>query len=95
MLTTNSSSKELHGAHPIFCPENSPLFPKRRSFGDALIAKQSRYNLEYCNNVTNAAGRRARGFWGAEVLARSDMSVFSGDLPRTCVPEDVPQERRR
>ena len=32
---------------------------KPRSFSEALIACQSRYNLEYCNNVTNAAGRRS------------------------------------
>ena len=56
---------------------------------------QSRYNLEYCNNVTNAAGRRVRGFLGIEVLVRNNMSVFSGDSMRTYVPEDVPEEWRR
>ena len=75
--------------------ENSLLSLKPRSFSDALIANQSRYHLEYCNNVTNTAGRRVRGFLGIEVLVRSNMSVFSGDSLRTCVPEDVPEEWRR
>ena len=51
--------------------------------------------LEYCNNVTNAAGRRVRGFLGIEVLVRNHISVFSGDSMRTYVPEDVPEEWRR
>lgn len=68
---------------------------KPRSFSEALIACQSRYNLEYCNNVTNAAGRRVRGFLGIEVLVRNHISVFSGDSMRTYVPEDVPEEWRR
>ena len=91
----SASSKELYEAYQIFCTENSLLPLKPRSFSDALIANQSRYHLEYCNNVTNAAGRRVRGFLGIEVLVRSNMSVFSGDSLRTCVPEDVPEEWRR
>ena len=54
-----------------------------------------RGSLEYCNNVTNAAGRRVRGFLGVEVLVRNHISVFSGDSMRTYVPEDVPEEWRR
>ena len=79
----------------IYCAENNLPALKPRSFSEALIACQSRYNLEYCNNVTNAAGRRVRGFLGIEVLVRNNMSVFSGDSMRTYVPEDVPEEWRR
>ena len=79
----------------MYCTENNLPALKARSFSEALIACQSRYNLEYCNNVTNAAGRRVRGFLGIEVLVRNHISVFSGDSMRTYVPEDVPEEWRR
>ena len=91
----SASSKELYEAYQIYCTENNLPALKPRSFSEALIACQSRYNLEYCNNVTNAAGRRVRGFLGIEVLVRNNMSVFSGDSIRTYVPEDVPEEWRR
>ena len=52
------SSKELYEAYQIYCAENNLTTMKPRSFSDAVIASQSRYNLEYCNNVTNAAGRK-------------------------------------
>ena len=83
----SASSKELYEAYRIFCDENSLPSLKPRSFSDALIANQRRYNLEYCNNVTNSAGRRVRGFLGIQVLARNNMSVFSDDSLRTCVPD--------
>ena len=70
------SSKELYEAYQIYCAENNLTTMKPRSFSEALIACQSRYNLEYCNNVTNAAGRRVRGFLGIEVLEKSYISVF-------------------
>ena len=91
----SASSKELYEAYQIYCAENNLSALKPRSFSEALIACQSRYNLEYCNNVTNAAGRRVRGFLGIEVLVRNHISVFSGDSMRTYVPEDVPEEWRR
>ena len=91
----SASSKELYEAYQIYCTENNLPVLKPRSFSEALIACQSRYNLEYCNNVTNAAGRRVRGFLGIEVLVRNHISVFSGDSMRTYVPEDVPEEWRR
>ena len=81
--------------YQIYCTENNLPALKPRSFSEALIACQSRYNLEYCNNVTNAAGRRVRGFLGIEVLVRNHISVFSDDSMRTYVPEDVPEEWRR
>ena len=58
------SSKELYEVYQIYCAENNLTAMKPRSFSDAVIASQNRYNLEYCNNVTNAAGRRVRGFFG-------------------------------
>ena len=79
----SASSKELYEAYQIYCTENNLPALKPRSFSEALIACQSRYNLEYCNNVTNAAGRRVRGFLGIEVLVRNHISVFSGDSMRT------------
>ena len=91
----SASSKELYEAYQIYCTENNLPALKPRSFSEALIACQSRYNLEYCNNVTNAAGRRVRGFLGIAVLVRNHISVFSGDSMRTYVPEDVPEEWRR
>ena len=91
----SASSKELYEAYQIYCTENNLPALKPRIFSEALIACQSRYNLEYCNNVTNAAGRRVRGFLGIEVLVRNNMSVFSGDSMRTYVPEDVPEKWRR
>ena len=91
----SASSKELYEAYQIYCTENNLPALKPRSFSEALIACQNRYNLEYCNNVTNAAGRRVRGFLGIEVLVRNNMSVFSGDSKRTYVPEDIPEEWRR
>ena len=91
----SASTKELYEAYQIYCTENNLPALKPRSFSEALIACQSRYNLEYCNNVTNAAGRRVRGFLGIEVLVRNHISVFSGDSMRTYVPEDVPEEWRR
>ena len=83
------SSKELYEAYQIYCAENNLTTMKPRSFSDAVIASQSRYNLEYCNNVTNAAGRRVRGFFGIEALVHPNISVFSGDSLRTYVPRDT------
>ena len=58
---------------------------------DAVIASQSKYHLEYCNNVTNAAGRRVRGFWGIEALVHPNISVYSGNSLRMYVPRDTPE----
>ena len=85
------SSKELYEAYQIYCGENNLTAMKPRSFSDAVIGSQSRYNLEYCNNVTNAAGRRVRGFFGIEALVHPNISVFSGDSLRTYVPKDAPE----
>ena len=61
---------------------------KPRSFSDAVIASQGKYNLEYCNNVTNAAGRRVRGFFGIEAVARPHINEFADASQCTYVPED-------
>lgn len=78
------SSKELYELYALWCEENnlSPL--KKRSFSEMLIANQSKYNLEHCNNVTNAAGRRVWGFMGIEAVAHIG-STF-GNSERTYVP---------
>ena len=49
----------------MWCDENNMTLFKQRSFSECLIANERRYNLEYCNNVTNAAGRRVRGSWAS------------------------------
>jgi len=85
------SSKELYETYQIYCAENNLTTMKPRSFSDAVIASQGKYNLEYCNNVTNAAGRRVRGFFGIEALVHPNISVFSGDSLRTYVPRDEPE----
>ena len=51
------SSKELYEIYQIWCEENNLTALKRRSFSDAVIANQGKYNLEYCNRITNIAGR--------------------------------------
>ena len=84
----SASSKELYEAYQIYCNENNLPPLKPRSFSEALIACQSRYKLEYCNNVTNAAGRRVRGFMGIQILVRNNMTVFPGDAMRTYVHYD-------
>ena len=58
---------------------------KRRSFSESVIANQSKYNLEYCNKITNAAGRRVWGFFGIEAVARPNINGFSDVSERTYV----------
>ena len=47
-----------------------------------------KYNLEYCNKITNAAGRRVWGFFGIEAIAKPNINGFSDVSERTYVPED-------
>lgn len=82
------SSKELYEVYRMWCEENSLTPLKSRSFSDGMIASQERYNLEHCNKITNAAGRRVWGFMGIEAIARPDMNGFSSISPCTYVPED-------
>ena len=53
----------------MWCDENNLIPLKRRSFSDAVIASQNKYNLEYCNKITNALGRRVWGFFGLKRLS--------------------------
>ena len=81
------SSKDLYEIYRMWCEENNLTPLKRRSFSDSVIANQSKYNLEYCNKITNAAGRRVWGFFGIEAIARPNISGFSDISERTYVPE--------
>lgn len=82
------SSKELYEIYGMWCDENSLTALKRRSFSDAVIASQGKYHLEYCNKITNAAGRRVWGFYGIEAVARPNINGFFEVSERTYVPEE-------
>ena len=58
------SSKELYESYRLWCEENSMTALKNRSFSDAMITVQTKYNLEHCNTIKNSAGRRVWGFTG-------------------------------
>ena len=81
------SSKDLYEIYRMWCEENNLTPLKRRSFSDSVIASQSKYNLEYCNKITNAAGRRVWGFFGIEAVARPNMNGGSDVSERTYVPD--------
>ena len=80
------SSKELYQIYQMWCEENNLTALKRRSFSDAVIANQGKYNLEYCNRITNIAGRRVWGFFGIEAIARPYINGFSNVSEDTYVP---------
>ena len=82
------SSKELYEIYRMWCEENNLIPLKRRSFSDAVIASQNKYNLEYCNRITNAAGRRVWGFLGIEAIARPNINGFCSVSEDTYVPEE-------
>ena len=82
------SSKELYEIYRMWCEENNLTPLKRRSFSDAVIASQNKYNLEYCNRITNAAGRRVWGFLGIEAIVRPNINGFSSVSEDTYVPEE-------
>ncbi|WP_176255327.1 DNA primase family protein [Enterocloster alcoholdehydrogenati] len=82
------SSKELYEIYRMWCEENNLTPLKRRSFSDAVIASQNKYNLEYCNRITNAAGRRVWGFLGIEAIARPNINGFCSVSEDTYVPEE-------
>ena len=81
------SSKELYEIYRMWCEENNLTPLKRRSFSDSVIASQTKYNLEYCNKITNAAGRRVWGFFGIEAIARPNINGFSDVSEHTYVPD--------
>ena len=82
------SSKDLYEIYRMWCEENNLTPLKRRSFSESVIANQNKYNLEYCNKITNAAGRRVWGFFGIEAIARPNINGFSDVSEHTYVPED-------
>ena len=82
------SSKALYEIYRMWCEENNLTPLKRRSFSESVIANQSKYNLEYCNKITNAAGRRVWGFFGIEAIVRPNINGFSDVSEHTYVPED-------
>ena len=82
------SSKDLYEIYRMWCEENNLIPLKRRSFSESVIANQNKYNLEYCNKITNAAGRRVWGFFGIEAVARPNINGFSDVSERTYVPEE-------
>ena len=82
------SSKELYEIYRMWCEENNLTPLKRRSFSESVIANQNKYNLEYCNKITNAAGRRVWGFFGIEAVASPNINGFSDVSERTYVPEE-------
>ena len=88
------SSKDFYEIYEMWCRENSLSPLKARSFSDAMVANARKYNLEHCNNITNAAGRRVWGFMGVEAIARPHINGFYGDSPCTYVPDDIPEEWR-
>ena len=70
------SSKDCYEIYRMWCEENSLTALKPRSFSDALVAASGKYNLEHCNNIINAAGRRVRGFYGIEALVIPHINEF-------------------
>ena len=80
------SSKELYEIYQMWCEENNLTALKRRSFSDAVISNQGKYNLEYCNRITNTAGRRVWGFFGIEAIARPHINGVSTVSEDTYVP---------
>ena len=70
------SSKDCYEIYRMWCEENNLTALKPRSFSDALVAASGKYNLEYCNNIINAAGRRVRGFYGIEALVMPHINEF-------------------
>ena len=70
------SSKDCYEIYRMWCEENNLMALKPRSFSDALVAASGKYNLEHCNNIINAAGRRVRGFYGIEALVMPHINEF-------------------
>ena len=67
---SSASSKELYESYRLWCEENFMTALKNRSFSDAMIAVQTKYNLVHCNTIKNSAGRRVWGFTGVEVITK-------------------------
>ena len=85
----SASSKEWYDSYRLWCEENSMTALKSRSFSDALIAVQTKYNLEHCNTIKNSAGRRVWGFTGIEVITKTSYTdEFMEASQCTYVPKE-------
>ena len=83
------SSKELYESYRLWCEENSMTALKNRSFSDAMITVQTKYNLEHCNTIKNSAGRRVWGFTGVEVITKPSYTDGFMDASQcTYVPKE-------
>lgn len=65
-----AEANTIYESYRLWCEENSMTALKNRSFSDAMIAVQSKYNLEHCNTIKNSAGRRVWSFTGIEVITK-------------------------
>ena len=85
----SASSKELYESYRLWCEENSMTALKNRSFSDAMIAVQTKYNLVHCNTIKNSAGRRVWGFTGVTVITKPSYTDGFMDASQcTYVPKE-------
>jgi len=61
----SASSKELYESYRLWCEENSMTALKNRSFSDAMIAVQTKYNLVHCNTIKNFCRATSMGIYGS------------------------------
>lgn len=71
-------SVELYQIYNIWCEENGFTPLKARSVSDFLIANQTKYGLNHCNTLINAAGRRVWGFHGIGPVLKLPMATCDG-----------------
>ena len=82
------SSKELAQIYNTWCDENAYPAMKSKTLIEYLITNQEKFGITYNNNVSNAAGRRVRGFTGIGAAIR--LSGLTADGWRRVDPEDNP-----
>ena len=82
------SSKELAQVYNTWCDENAYPAMKSKTLIEYLITNQEKFGITYNNNVSNAAGRRVRGFTGIGAAIR--LSGLTADGWRRVDPEDNP-----
>ena len=86
---SSASSKELYESYRLWCEENFMTALKNRSFSDAMIAVQTKYNLVHCNTIKNSAGRRVWGFTGVAVITKPSYTDGFMDASQcTYVPKE-------
>ena len=82
------SSNELAQIYFTWCDENAFPAMKSKTLIEYLITNQEKFGIKYNNNVSNAAGRRVRGFTGIGAAIR--LSGLTADGWRRVDPEDNP-----